>query len=497
MRSSLIALVFLLLAAGPAPAAKRALFDNAHAETAGNADWIIDDTQPVPSPAQAGIGPATPRTYWLGGLSSWGVDLVKRGYTVATNTGTITYGTAGTYDLSNWDVFIVPEPNTLFSASEVTAILNFVHDGGGLVAVGDHWQSDRNNDGQDSPMIWNAFDPGFLLGVHWGVSGDANNNVTQVWSTNINASPSDLVTHGPEGTVTGLEFHNGTTFTLHPEVNPTVRGEVWMNGGGQGLVNVMAASCTYGAGRVVMAGDSSPIDDGSATPGNTSIFDGWGEAAGSDSVFFLNATLWVTRDSQAPSVSLTSPAGGELWMVGDPHDITWSASDDIAVGSIDLDLSTSGPGGPFDEIAHGLPNTGTYSWNVTGPGSQNAVVRVTAADPTGNNANAAGGVFTIGDVNAVPGGPAAGLSLSAPQPNPGTESTELRFSLPQTGRVRIDIVDTAGRRVWSHAADGRAGPQSWTWSGIGTDGTRAGAGLYLVRLSTPWGERTRSLVWLR
>src|ERR1043166_697104 len=117
---------------------------------------------------------------------------------------------------------IVPEPNTLFSAAEAGAILAFVHDGGGLVAVSDHDGSDRNGDGFDSPKIWNAFDPGHLLGVHWGSTGDANNNIVQT-STNVNPAPADSVTQGPEGAVTALEFHNGTTLTLFPADNPTVR----------------------------------------------------------------------------------------------------------------------------------------------------------------------------------------------------------------------------------------------------------------------------------
>src|SRR5438552_2312737 len=98
-------LLAALLAASPAFAAKKALFDNAHAETAGNADWEIDTHQPIPSPAQSGIGPDTPGTYWVGAISSWGVDLVKRGYTVATNTAALTYQNGSNpYDLANYDV---------------------------------------------------------------------------------------------------------------------------------------------------------------------------------------------------------------------------------------------------------------------------------------------------------------------------------------------------------------------------------------------------------
>src|SRR6478672_10646683 len=85
---------------------KKALFDNSHAETAGNADWVIDDQQPTPVPAQSGITWATAENFWLGANSAWGVMLVKRGYTVATLTTTfgITYQNSGNaYDLSNYD----------------------------------------------------------------------------------------------------------------------------------------------------------------------------------------------------------------------------------------------------------------------------------------------------------------------------------------------------------------------------------------------------------
>lgn len=294
------ALVCAALCAAAAPAAaapKRVLFDNTHAETAGNADWVIDTDQPLPVPDQSTVTVATPRTYWLGAISSWGIDLVKRGFEVATLTSTygITFGDAGNpYDLSNFDVFIVPEPNTAFTSSEAAAIFDFVAGGGGLIGVADHIGSDRNGDGIDSPQIWNALDPSHLLGVAFDTSGP-NSNFTEVYSTNVSTAPDDSVIHGPEGDVNGLEFHNGTTMTLYPGVNPTVRGVVWRNGLPQGTTGAMAARAVYGNGRVFFVGDSSPIDDGTAAPGNSSIYDGWAEADGGDSLLFVNVTWWVTR----------------------------------------------------------------------------------------------------------------------------------------------------------------------------------------------------------
>ena len=93
-----LVLVFLAAATSSLAATKKALFDNTHAETAGNADWVIDAEQPLPVPDQSTIKPGTARTVWLGAISSWAVDLVKRGYQVATLTtanGITTLGWCG------------------------------------------------------------------------------------------------------------------------------------------------------------------------------------------------------------------------------------------------------------------------------------------------------------------------------------------------------------------------------------------------------------------
>ncbi len=395
--SRLLATMLLALTvfAAPAFANPKALFDNYHAECAGNADWEIDDQQPIPSPAQSGIGPATAFTYWQGAISSYGVSLVKRGYTVHTNTAAFTYGNSGnTYDLSNYDVLIIPEPNTLFTAAEITAIESFVQNGGGLVAICDHSGSDRNNDGYDSPMIYNAMDPSHtFFGIHWGVSGDANNSITQV-STNVAPSASDSITHGPEGACVGVSFNAGGTFTLYPSANSSVRGEVWMNGVAQtSASSVMAASARYGSGRIFMIGDSSPVDDGSAVPGNSSIYNGWdGEASGGDSTIFLNATEWAVRrtggvnDTQAPAVAITSPVGGETWKANSVHAITWTATDNVGVTGVDLYYSVDGGSTYPNSIATSLSNTGTYSWTVpNAPGTATRVL-VSAHDAANNAA---------------------------------------------------------------------------------------------------------------
>lgn len=404
MRPHLALLLLAALAAfaSPADAApKRALFDNTHAETAGNADWIIDTDQPLPLPDQASVGPATPRTWWLGAISSWGIDLVKRGYQVATLAAphTITYGdTTKPYDLAKFDVFIVPEPNTLFSAAEAAAIFAYVQSGGGLIAVGDHGNSDRNGDGWDSPEIWNALDPSQLWGVHWQVQGETNTNIVQD-SGNEDTTPADSIVHGPVGVADSLSFHNGATMVLNPAANPRVRGVFWMNGLAHGNTGVMAARSEYGNGRIFFLGDSSPIDDGSAQPGNSSIYDGWAEAGGRDSLLVLNATIWATRRDRAT-----------------------------------LD---------------------------------------------------------------VPAPVATGVDFARPEPNPSAGGVALRFSLAAPARVRLELLDCAGRRV-RVLADGEraAGAHGLAWDGAGEDGRAVAPGLYFARLAAPGVAAVRRIVRL-
>jgi beta-lactamase superfamily II metal-dependent hydrolase len=89
------------------------------------------------------------------------------------------------------------------------------------------------------------------------------------------------------------------------------------------------------------------------------------------------------------------------------------------------------------------------------------------------------------------------LSLAAPVPNPSSDGWMLRFALPREGLVRLEIVDVTGRRLWSLEGSMSAGPHSQHWDAIGVRGGRVGAGLYFIRLTTPWGSRLTRGVMLR
>src|SRR5262249_40399191 len=90
-------------------------------------------------------------------------------------------------------------------------------------------------------------------------------------------------------------------------------------------------------------------------------------------------------DTTAPTVTVTAPNGGENWAVGSTHSITWSASDDVGVTSVDILYSTTGASGTFTAIASGVANTGSYSWKVPNTPSSNAFVEVVAHDAAANS----------------------------------------------------------------------------------------------------------------
>ncbi|WP_143310555.1 hydrolase [Chitinophaga vietnamensis] len=278
---------------------KRFLFDATKAETAGNADWVIDEDnnipQRFPTPAQSMVTASTPETYWTGALSSWGIALVKGGHTVETLPagGAITYGNASNpQDLSNYDVFVVDEPNILFTAAEKTAILNFVSHGGGLFMISDHTISDRNNDGYDSPVIWNDLMTNNSVQANpFGFSIDLT-NITELSSNVLTNSSSNPILNGSQGSVSQLDFHNGATITIDPSVNATVQGLIWQNGYAQGYTHLMSASSTFGAGRVYVVTDSSPMDDGTGAPGNN-LYVSW--STYSHTALFMNASYWLAK----------------------------------------------------------------------------------------------------------------------------------------------------------------------------------------------------------
>lgn len=86
-----------------------------------------------------------------------------------------------------------------------------------------------------------------------------------------------------------------------------------------------------------------------------------------------------------PAACTTAPRGGELVGAGTLREITWTATDDDAVASIDLLYSVDGGATypPEQTIAAGIPDIGAFDWSVPLVESAAARVKVVARDGFG------------------------------------------------------------------------------------------------------------------
>ena len=83
-------------------------------------------------------------------------------------------------------------------------------------------------------------------------------------------------------------------------------------------------------------------------------------------------------------------------------------------------------------------------------------------------------------------------------PSPTVSGVTLKFGLPQSGRVQIEVFDARGRRVIV-LVNGRydAGWQRATWSGRNAAGKRVAPGMYFARVTTERETATTKLVLMR
>ncbi len=365
-------LAALLFALPAAAQQKSILFDAAHAQTAGNADWTLDEdscgiAQRYPTPDQAGITSTTAETYWNGAHSAMGVDLVKKGFHVESLPvgARISYGdTTNAQDLTNYNVFVIPEPNIRFTTAEVTAIRSFVQNGGGLLMIADHAGADRNNDGWEPPGIFND-----LMGSPslFGITYNTNSaDRTYGWfddHPDVNYTTdttSPIIWAGAYGTPTsskGLGLFGSTSMTL----SGAAKGHVWRTvATHDSSTGATFATSTYGTGRVAAVGDSSVTEDATNNCGHTTYL-GYNDTTYNNGLIIANAVAWLANgttggggggDVTAPTVSITAPAGGST--VSGTVAVNATASDNVGVSKVEFYL---------DGAIRATDTTSPYSWS--------------------------------------------------------------------------------------------------------------------------------------
>ncbi|MCK5128187.1 MAG: CRTAC1 family protein, partial [candidate division Zixibacteria bacterium] len=103
----------------------------------------------------------------------------------------------------------------------------------------------------------------------------------------------------------------------------------------------------------------------------------------SDAVFEI-ATVVV------PTITITSPNGGEAWEIESIHDITWTSIG--TVGNVKIEYSLDN-GAAWSEIIASTENDGNYPWTLPGIPSDNCLVRI--SEPDGDPIDTSDNVFSI------------------------------------------------------------------------------------------------------
>lgn len=178
------------------------------------------------------------------------------------------------------------------------------------------------------------------------------------------------------GLLTGTTFNAGDTFGARAMSNGLV--EVFRNGVSVGQVSVSGWAFASQGGYLGMT----------IAGANATIFDDFGGGN------------W-TPQNQPPTVTVLSPNGGESWVGGSAHAITWNAVDDLGVSAVDVFYRESA-NVSWTPIAANLPNTGTWTWFVHNTPGTGVRVKVTARDASGAvGADSSNANLTI---TATPGG---------------------------------------------------------------------------------------------
>jgi hypothetical protein len=436
---------------------KSVLFEAGHAQTAGNADWTLDEdscgtAQRYPTPDQAGITSSTAETYWSGGHSAMGVDLVKKGFHVESLPAgaRITYNdTTNAQDLKNYNVFVIPEPNTRFTAAEVTAIRAFVQNGGGLLMIADHAGADRNSDGWEPPAIFNdLMGSPSLFGITYNTS---STDKTYGWFddhpdvnyTNDTTSPIIYTgAYGVPSSTKGLGLFGSTSMTL----TGAAKGHIWRTTATKGSSSgVTFATSTYGTGRVAAVGDSSITEDATNGCGHTTYL-GYNDPAWDNGLLIANAVNWLANgttgggggsDTTAPTTSISSPTAGST--VSGTVTITAAASDNVGVTKVEIyvdgALRTTDTTSPY-----------TWSWNTTTFANSSHTITAKAYDAAGNIGSAANVSVTVN--NAGGGGSSQLLS------NPGFETGTASPWVASTGIIDNSASEAAHSGSWKAWLDG-------------------------------------------
>jgi len=157
-------------------------------------------------------------------------------------------------------------------------------------------------------------------------------------------------------------------------------------------------------------------------------------------------------DGEAPTVTVLTPNGGELWFCGTVYPVAWQSQDNIGIDSLNIRLSLDAGATYPVLVAHIGGNDSAFDWTVPDTTSAQCLIRITGYDVSGNtDTDVSDSLFTIGEfgVEDPAGQRPKYFAFTGVTPNPFQSRLTIRFQIPIKILVRVGVYDIGGKRVGS------------------------------------------------
>jgi len=185
--------------------------------------------------------------------------------------------------------------------------------------------------------------------------------------------------------------------------------------------------------------DNSKTTDGSGTGSFTSSITGLSAnkmyyvrayATNSMGTAYGSNVDFTTGNGPTTVITVTSPNGGEYWLTGSAHSITWTSSG--TVGNVKI-MYTTNNGSSWQTIAPSTTNNGLYPWTIPNTVSSQCKVKISEASDD-NPSDTGDSVFSI---------------ISESHPTIRLNRTKLNFNASKSGAT------TGSQQVWiDNSGDG-------------------------------------------
>jgi C1A family cysteine protease len=179
-----------------------------------------------------------------------------------------------------------------------------------------------------------------------------------------------------------------------------------------------------------------------------------------------NVCLKAYVSSSPETILITAPNGGESWIAGSSHDITWTSTGTIA--NVNIDYSTDS-GLSWTSVAAATANDGSYTWTIPITPSTTCLVRVRdiESDPS-DTSNAVFSIVAAAETVTAPSTP-SGPSSGSPATSYAYTTGGSTSSLGHAVQYKFDW-DDGSDSGW--LAEGTT-TASHSWSANGTYNVRA------------------------